>query len=282
MRVTWYIERHGFGDDSPKNVANIVRTLGHKVVETVYVPTSNDISEIEYSKGIKVEDGEPVISFTSINLARILKIKKPQWFPCLWADFDKLKCQSYYSNWGKYILQSNYAFIPLAEIIRRKEWVYKIFGNKDNQVFIRPDDNVKSFSGEVVHIDSFDRFIKNANFYGDNLSTLSVVSEPINILQEYRFIIADNKVLTGSLYRNNKHIEYNSKYDNFAAEFAEEVAKEYSPHRIYIMDIAKIENGYKLVEIGSVNMAGLYACDLLKFVSKASEIAIEEYREAYQ
>jgi hypothetical protein len=109
---------------------------------------------------------------------------------------------------------------------------------------------------------------------------MTLVSEPSKIEAEYRFVISEKKVLTGSQY-NEEGIGI-SVFPEDASKLAEEIANscEFNPHSMYIMDICKLKNKeYRLMEIGSVNCAGLYACDLIKFVEKMSELGLKEWKE---
>ena len=91
-------------------------------------------------------------------------------------------------------------------------------------------------------------------------------------------------MLTGSQYKTNG--ESLPVFPDEASKLAEEIANScesgcpFNPHSMYIMDICKLENKeYRLMEIGSVNCAGLYSCDLRKFVEKMSELGLKEWKE---
>jgi hypothetical protein len=220
-----------------------------------------------------------VIVYGSINAAMYIQRKKP-WIPGVWCDFKELRCSTYLSYWGKYSLQQNYTFMPLAEVYRKKEWIYRVFGN-EGLVFIRPDDNAKSFHGELVAEENFDEWYRVSNIFNPGPTCMTLISEPLKIEAEYRFVISERKVLTGSQYRLEGEIYNSPHFPDEAASFAEEVVNscEFNPHSIFVMDIGRTEKGYKLIEIGSVNCAGLYVCDLRKFVEKASELGAAEWQD---
>jgi hypothetical protein len=199
----------------------------------------------------------------------------------------------------------------LAEVYRKKDWLFQVFGLhgedvtrflgdlwidkiKEKFIFIRPDDNAKSFHGELVAKESFDEWFRIANVFNPGPKCMTLVSEPSKIESEYRFVISERKVLTGSQYKLNGKLEYSPHFPVEAANLAEEIANscEFNPHPMFIMDICKIEDWqdneyrrihgdqrYKLMEIGSVNCAGMYTCDLRKFVEKASELAGAEWQD---
>ena len=102
------------------------------------------------------------------------------------------------------------------------------------------------------------------------------MSAPKNIAKEWRFFVADGKVITGSLYK--KGIEPCVEGD--AIEFAGKVAGLYSPDRVWSLDVCMTESGnYYVLEIGCMSCSGIYACDTDKLVEVATHEAIKEFQE---
>lgn len=67
-------------------------------------------------------------------------------------------------------------------------------------------------------------------------------------------------------------------------DFAEKVIStaDFSPAPIFCIDICEtLEKELKMVEIGGINCAGLYMCDMEKIVIAANEIAVKEWKEVY-
>lgn len=274
MKPTWLIERNTFDDGNPEKMAEIVKSLG---METRW------FFNIPFEGGLTPDNlpGETcAIVYGSINTAKYVSRKLP-WIPGVWCDFKTLRCTTYLAYWGRYSVHSDYAFLPLSEVHRQKDVLFQIFGN-EKRIFIRPDDNAKSFHGEVVAEPQFEKWYEVSNFYNPGPECLTLVSRPSTILSEWRFVIANKKILTGSQYKRNGKLKIAPQFDDEAATVAETIANynSFNPHPIYVMDIAyTAEEGYRLMEIGSVNCSGLYACDLRKIVEKASEIALAEWQD---
>jgi hypothetical protein len=281
MKPVWYIETDVYDDGNPNRMMDIVRSLGMEVVWFRYPGFGGDI---ETNNPRFANEDDCVIVYGSINAAMYLQRKKP-WIPGVWCDFKELRCSNYLAYWGEYSLQQNYAFLPLAEVYRKKDWIFQVFGS-EGLVFIRPDDNAKSFHGELVAKERFEDWWETANVFFPGEKCMTLVSQPSKIEAEYRFVISERRVLTGSQYRFRGEIEYSSNFPDEAANLAEEIADScgFNPHPMYIMDICKLGDQkhygqYRLMEIGSVNCAGLYACDLMKFVEKASELGAAEWQD---
>jgi hypothetical protein len=283
-KVTWLLERTAFDDKNPDKIASIAQSMGHEVIWCNYVPFEAGL--VVWGKPhqkIDLPGDKPVVWYGSINGGRWLQ-RNSRATPGLWADFEGAR--SYYSHWGHHLLSPNgYVMLPLAEIKRRRQWVYEQFG-KDGSVFIRPDDNAKSFAGEVVAEEHFDRWYSQTGCYDEDITRLCIVARPKRITAEWRLVIADRKVIAGSLYRRNGLVEQEGVYSSKVREKAEEIASgEFSPAPVYVMDIAEVDPptrmlpSYHLVEIGAINTAGLYEMDMQPVVEQCSEVAVREYEE---
>ncbi len=107
-------------------------------------------------------------------------------------------CHHYY--WGKHLLQRNFRFLPLGELKRQVDVIYSEVG-VEGCLFIRPDDNFKSFAGSVVPRERFDRWLsQNVSCYDLLPSLLCLVSAPQQILGEWRLVVTARQVLTASAY----------------------------------------------------------------------------------
>lgn len=262
----------------------IARDLGMQAMEVVYSEGSEffkGILDIKRQKKLPFDNNDCVVMYGSFGMARYL-LKNHAWVPGVWFDTDSLACHTYYSHFGEYLLQEHYAMMPLSEIRRQKHWIFDTFA-LDGGLFIRPDSQLKRFAGQVITEDGFDKFWSEAMVYG-NPETLAVVAKARNVINEWRFVIADRKVISGSGYIRGGEVEINKDYPKEAAEYAEKIANsvDWQPHPIYCMDICEITHPvteYRLLEIGSVNTCGLYDCDLQSIIEKASEIAEREWLE---
>lgn len=240
-----------------------------------YVPFGG----MEYSF---LPEDRPVVFHGSIAVAKDIRKRFPgRFYPFMWYDEDKLRCQSYYAHWGPYLLQDIYGFYPLSEITRLCLKLYELFGDKQ-RLFIKPDSNDKEFTGEVVHLKKFDVWRMTALHNETPQDTLCVVSKPQPIDDEYRLVIADGRVVAGSSYRKGNFLDMSEGYPSDVKSFAEEVAKVWSPHPIYCLDIATTPFGCRVIECGSLNVAGFYDMDLRPVVAAMSEIAEREWNQRCQ
>jgi hypothetical protein len=292
MKPRWFIECAPFDDTINNDASNIqkmilaVRELDCELHLEKYIPFGG--SEYNF-----FQDEGPVVFYGSLNAAKDMLDRRLNWKPLVWCDWDALRCSSYYAHWGKYILSPNYTILPFGDLPRMKDFLFATFGNSlfesyqrytidgKRVVFIRPDENNKIFTGCCVSENNFERWYEMAGIYEPKPHTLALVSKPIKILTETRCVIADRKAITGSQYSVERQLDIGPSVPG-ALEFAEKVANstEWQPHPIYVMDIAQTELGFHLLEIGTINCAGFYKCEIRPIVEAMTRIAEREYNES--
>jgi hypothetical protein len=219
-----------------------------------------------------------------IRCTLLTRQNRPNWIPGSWHDPEHYRCMTYYAHWGKYITQQHYAFLPLGEVYRRRDWIYEAFG-KDGQVFLRPDYGEKLFTGQVVAVENFKDFWVHQRLDVEDPRTICVVGQPKEIVKEYRLVMLNGKVMAGSLYAIGRSFctePLEEQEDKEAIiEFAETVAKDNPPAlpRCYVMDIAKEPSCYSVLEIGCVAAAGFYDANLVKVAEAISTAAEQDWEE---
>ena len=228
-----------------------------------------------------VEDLEDkcVICMSSLNAAKQAKRAKHAWYPGYWCDWNKLTCQMYYGYWYKWLLNKDAIFLPYRLLVEKKDELYDQFGEV---LFIRPDTNDKLFSGEPVSEINFHPFTVMMNQYlHDDESPMCVVGPAVEIDQEYRLVMSEGKFVTGSQYRDAKGLNSKPGVPSEAIALAEEACKVWTPHPIFVLDIASTPDGYKILECGSINCAGIYEADIGLMVDEMNRLAIADWKEYF-
>jgi hypothetical protein len=195
MKPTWLIETGVWKDDNVGRMIAILRDLGltvHTEQHTPFRPSEFDV----------VDEGPdcPIIYYGSLNSVEFLRVRRPNWAPLIWFDSVAFSCRSYYAHWGKYLFQERYGFYPLGELPWLKAQLYQLYG-KEEMIFMRPDDNDKSFSGRLVPHDNFPQWYEEARANQPSPAALVIVAAPVPAGGEWRFVIADRKVVAGTQYK---------------------------------------------------------------------------------
>lgn len=177
-----------------------------------------------------------------------------------WSTFENYKCSVYYPQVQELLFNDKYAFIPFKELARRKWDLYAWLG-KESLVFIRPDSGEKDFPAELVDLIHIDKLVDNYDYEG-----LAVVSTPKNSIGEWRFVVADEKIITCSSYKYQGILTCVPSAPYGATDLVNEViAKGIKPDEIFCVDVVQdMDNKFWVMELTSFSSAGLYACNLDK------------------
>lgn len=148
----------------------------------------------------------------------------------------------------------------------------------EGERFIRPVDDGKAFSGEIVAYDKLAGWqdaIQYLNSKQLKPSTKVQVSSVKSIFREFRLFFVDGKVVTGSMYfEDNKYIRKRIiMRDDAVIQYAESMAKIWTPDRVFVMDIALMNDGtMKIIEINNANASGFYDSDIEQFIRAVDKI----------
>lgn len=270
IQVNWLIEDGPFAEDIGP-ILSAINSQGMNYNLVKYIPFQSGQYNLYNKK-------DCVICYGSINLIRQLQ-KEYSWVPGSWCNFKNFECSTYYSYFGKHLLNDDYIMLPFNEIGRRKELLYNYFGDP---IFIRPNSGVKTFTGHLLDKKYFDKdFAHMLSFVSPE--SLTIISSAKNIEKEWRFIACDKKIISGCQYMEKGELNILTNYDEYAKLAADKVASEvWEPDSIYVIDIC-LERyiGYKLLEINSFSCSGWYLNDPNIIVAEAKRKAIEEYTDFY-
>jgi len=185
----------------------------------------------------------------------------------LFFDPETFSIENYIDKWGKHMLNYDASVTTFKDLIDCKYDSQKL-------LFIRPNDDSKSFAGEVkrfVEISEWYEKLKNISNINLSLESKIIVSEPYNLKSEWRLWIINKKVLTASKYREYFKLSKQQGCPAEVVSFAEQRSREYTPHDIFVMDICLSGDDYYIVECGCMNGAGFYKADIDKIVKSVTE-----------
>lgn len=133
--------------------------------------------------------------------------------------------------------------------------------DKQEEYFVRPLEDTKAFNGGIYnkHTLKYDGLVVSA--------TLKHVS------REYRFFIIDDKIVSASLYKVNGSLEESPIIDPQATCFVEEMKSKFTQAG-YVLDVALIDDEFKIMELNCLNAAGFYQINLYKLI-----MAVQDHYE---
>ena len=269
MQAKWVIEDDAF----PEDMTPLLDALKRQGIEykTVQYQHSCDIC-------LELYPGEDCVIFQgSLRLARQLR-KKAKWIPGVYYNVPKYECIAYYAHLGKYLVNGNYIMLPFGELLRQKEFLFEHL-SCDRAIFLRPSRGDKIFTGQIVYKEKYEDTIDRFGFGQIDPEEVVVVAEPRNIAAEWRFIVVDGKIITGSQYKENDRVAIAAGYPVEAFDLASRIVCEYNHDQAFVVDICLTKSGiYALMEVGCFSCAGLYQCDRDVIVKSVSEAAVKEWQ----
>lgn len=179
--------------------------------------------------------------------------------------------QNNFDVWGKHMLNYGSRVCTFQELMNSSTENDKLF-------FIRPNDDSKSFAGEVIRFEEIKEWYNKLSSVPDNnlsLNTKIVASEPYNIQTEWRLWIVEKKVVAASKYRESFRLKKEEGCPAGVISFAERRCIEYTPHDVFVMDVCLSGDGYYIVECGCMNGAGFYKAKIDSIVKAVTDYFLE-------
>lgn len=208
-----------------------------------------------------------VICFGSYAMRHIAK--KKGWSPGVF-DLEGVDFDVQYNHWGTLMLNAD------ARVMRFADVSLPVGECR----FIRPVEDLKTFAGALFDAEEFQAWQhKVVNLKEDDGSTLTadtkvLVAYPKQIQREFRFWVVNGRVVTGCQYKAGSRVLYDTLVETGAEWLASWIADTsgfalnggWQPAKAYVLDIARIGYDYKIVEINTINAAGLYKANVPKLV----------------
>ena len=250
--ITWIIEKNIFDEKCVDDMLYHfqINDIPYHVVSIV--PFTHEIDG-----GVPDIKTKYCILYTSIGTQKLAK--ENNWFPGIWTN-DQFNEKTMIENLELLSLNSYSYFMKLSEVSD----FFKRNNFRNDRFFIKPNTDTKEFAGTVISVKGFNDWYKDMmnTRYLENDNFDVMISKPEKILTEYRTIIVDGKACECSIYKKDgRHVEKRCT-DEWVLTFAERCAKIFSPADVFVMDIVDTPRGYRVLEYGTFNHAGLYDCNV--------------------
>ena len=198
-----------------------------------------------------------------------------RWKPGVFFDLDNFTYSACYTKWQEAMLNFDCQFMTMGEFKKDCE----LHPKSQRKFFIRPDKDLKEFTGMVVGRQEIIEWDPETDTHGDNvnLSTDIIVSLPHEIEREWRLIMVGGKVSSGSQYKKDRQLCPDATVPDDVIEYAENTCSIWTPHDVFTMDICESNGLYKIVECNCFNCSGLYLANLGKVVDDVNAYIEETY-----
>lgn len=249
---------------------NFIKSLNKKNADILYVkpipftdiilPENFDSNHfngfITKEQSLSFNNNESIIVFGSNILSRIAK--KNNWYPGTFLN-DNFSYQNWLTGFGKENLLND-------EVIITKIINCPIL-EKDTIYFSRPTEDNKAFSGITMTGESLNLWFKDISHIEEesylplHKNTEIIISKYKKIISECRFFIVDGKVITGSMYKYGNNVIHDANFEVEFLNFSQQMVDKWQPAKAFVLDIAKTEDGFKVIEVNNFNSSGFYKSD---------------------
>lgn len=299
MTTTWIIDEllseNGYKSGFP-TLAEAARELGHDVLLTKYVPFSNGdtfgshydyklngkkvSSSILYS--LDAEKRQATIVHGTIEFCKLFeKHVGRNYTPGLYFNENVKRWSKFAPHIGEDLLNSDFDILPFGTFVQRCRRFKPDEIVPEMATFIKPESGLKEFTGQVVHASTLEDDLKKLSPYHElDPTTLVVGAHVKDIKAEFRYVICDRQVVTGSEYRWDNVLDVRRDTHPNCDAMALKVAQaDWQADSVYVCDVALLpDNTARVVELNAFSSSGLYACDTLKIVEAVSRAAEKEHR----
>lgn len=262
-KVRWIVQSNNYAEHDRLQIIKACKQLELPSIEVKIVPFSEELPPFP------IDDEHENIYYGSTTMMNRVYLNFNQPLG-LFYDEATFSMKNYLEQWGEHMLSSEAEFMTFGE--------FSALNHPSNkEFFIRPDADSKSFAGTVMEFGKIREWC--ANLEKEKSVELSpdtkIMAGPAyHIEKEWRNFIVNGKVVTSSAYRKNFELYKSAK--DIPAEmiaYVEARCREYQPHDVFVMDVAKCsdEHEYYIIECGCMNSVGFYHADIFRYVEALSE-----------
>jgi hypothetical protein len=185
----------------------------------------------------------------------------PTWRRGVFFDPTRFTHRAYVAAYGSDMLNSDAKVMSWDELLREP-------GAARDAVFLKPNDDLKHFTGQVLSLagcaDLHQRLSRSARPIDS--SSEVVVATPREVDAEWRLFVVEAAVVSGSMYRPSGDPYLPPEL----VRFAEEAVSRWTPASVFVLDVARVEGAFKIVECNCFNGSRFYAADVERLVDAVS------------
>jgi len=248
--MKFLIQHNLMHEESLRKVQHAVQNFPHEFIGLV--PFSREITSNVPLEGV---DFIPYGSTLLTTLALDLGWKGLFFDP----DQDYSKAMLH-----RYDMLNDELCLSAADVIR----YLSLSSNQELEWFIRPSQDLKHFSGQVMKTREILAWFKDAmsadmsGTYKIDEDLMIILAAPKKIQAEWRWFIVDGKIVDGSMYRAHGQMRQSHEKDPMLVREAQQFADIWLPSPCCVMDLALVDDEMKVIEFNCINSSGFYKHDV--------------------
>ena len=264
--INWILQKNLTKPDVLNRIKNALKGEGESYEEVEIIPFSNEIPRIENMNAFKVVYGSTTFMVNAYE--------DPDFREGVFYNPDTFQMANYVKQWHSLVLNHEGQMIKFGE-------VSNLHSTAERKWFVRPNHDGKEFAGRVLTFQELvewsDKICK-LDLPDLNKETQIWISEPKAIEKEWRLFIVDNHIITASRYMYQGELSISSSdIPEEMLAFTRKLVAMYKLHDVYVMDIAKVDDIFKLIECNCFNGTGFYDHNIEKVIKAVNEIIRKKY-----
>ncbi len=137
---------------------------------------------------------------------------------------------------------------------------------KCGQKFIKPPDDLKAFTGFVASASSLVG-LRSKLDTSPTFPEKILVSRPLEVDAEWRLFVVDGQIISGSMYRPWG----DAALPDELLVFAKDLISHWTPAPVFVLDIGRVEDQWKVIECNCFNWARFYLSRVEMIVDAVSQ-----------
>ncbi len=176
----------------------------------------------------------------------------------IFYDEERFNMSMYLHDLRRHLLNGH------GEIMKLRDLIPKSF---KTDKFVKPGRDLKLFTGDILPAGTtFEEYLNTIQYdqhFHQSMDENVIVSDPVEILAEWRFFVVKGKVVAGSQYRKFGKTQWTSNIPTYVYEEAKRMSSVYKPAACFTMDLAMTGDlKMKIVEYNCINCSGLYEANV--------------------
>lgn len=261
--IQWVIQKNLSSEDVLSDLKASCDKIGVPHIEVEVIPFSTELPNFPIQRKSIIYGS---VTFNNLVYAEP-SLKDGVFFN------DNFLMENYFKRYGDHMLNFGADITTFRELQASKEYA------QDQLLFIRPNDDTKSFAGDIKEFKNIGPWYEGLKIYENTnltVDTKIVVTEPFNIKKEWRLWIVNKKVVASSQYRKYFKLNKEEGCPKEVRDFAEARCQHYVPHDVFCMDICLCGDELYIVECGCMNGSGFYNANIQNIVKEVTDYFISK------
>lgn len=255
MHTAWIVQTNVEPESmSPSALRHACAVEKRPFYEISVIPGSATLPEMPAIDGPVVFHGRTTLILRAFE--------HPQWRRGIFFDPMRFQHRAYATAYGDQLLNADAEIATWEEFLRQPR-------DPEELVFLKPNDDLKRFTGGMLSFAQcrtlYSRLRSAARPIEPTVEV--VIGKPREIDAEWRVFVVDGEVISGSMYRPSD----DTYLPPDLIAFAENAASQWVPASVFVLDVARVEQKWKIVECNCFNGSRFYTADVCRIVRAVSE-----------